>query len=59
MAVLASVLVVIGGILLLITGILDLAATSVAWLFGVTGIILGIGLILLAIPGVGSQKKQA
>ena len=59
MAVLASVLVVIGGILLLITGILDLAATPVAWLFGITGIILGVGLILLAIPGVGSQKKQA
>ncbi len=54
-----AVLTIIGGILLAIVGILELSgAAAVSPLTGLTGLILGVGLILFSIPGFGKQAGK-
>lgn len=54
-----AILTIIGGILLAIVGIIQLSsAVALPWLFSITDLVLGIGLILLAIPAFPSPKKQ-
>jgi len=55
-----AILTLIGGVLLAIVGIIQLSgATALASLTGITGLVLGVGLILFSISAIPSCKKQA
>jgi ABC-type multidrug transport system permease subunit len=54
----ASIITLIGAILLLIVGIITIKVMPAMWLNGITFIILGIGLILLSITEFGEKDKK-
>lgn len=54
----ASIIILIGAILLLIVGIITIIVTPAMWLNGITFIVLGIGLILLSITELGEKDKK-